>query len=676
VREFTPATVPDKGFRVVLSYSKLATRGFRCYTCFMKFNTLFAVSGAVALAFSWALPASAVEAVPYDVEPVSRMAINDTFQNSQWYLSAVNAYEAWAIAPTSSPRDIVVAVIDGGYDDSHPDLKGSLWEDPDEPLDGKDNDADGYIDDAHGWNFVNNSADTRPIAPSDNQETGAWEHGTIVASLIAARGNDDIGIAGMAWEAKIMPLVILGADGSGDTENLAEAIRYAVRHRADIINMSLEGELLDQEVADAILEATAQGLLVVIAAGNGFDGVAHNFDDYQIFPACHTGAAGQSVLVVTGTDQDGSRYPSANYGSCTGLAAPGGAIFAARPTYEPGGNRENVSGYGAWSGTSMSAPLVSGVAAMLKAQHPTWTGEQLAQRIIDTVQPFDPEVDSEGMGAGLLDAYAALAEADPAIYGSWNLFASAQNQSPAVWITDSAGNNLFSFPVGNFGDKRAIRASFIRWDDDRFPEVIVTSAGDDRGAWRVYRTDGVLIAAGQLSTGSDPIIKGGALIATQDITASGRDNILFTESAGNRAWLISPEEPESDPITFGEGENPNGLLAVSLERPLQAFVILRRGSTDSQLYLLNQWTMDEGTIIETGSPERLRMVSALTGDNRELLRFVQTGEPSYLMEKDGMIQILTQEEAKEIQVWQWRQAPLGEKLDETEGKLFYDTWPR
>ncbi|MBD3281857.1 S8 family serine peptidase [Candidatus Uhrbacteria bacterium] len=652
----------------------------------MKLNKFFSLSSIAVMVFAVTGPALAAEAPTPTLygdssesaligEAPARMIINDTFQNNQWYLDAINAYEAWAIAPTSSPRDIVVAVIDGGFDDSHPDLKGVLWEDPDEIIDGKDNDNDGYIDDRNGWNYVNNSADIRPVGQVRGNN-GAWEHGTITSSLIAARGNDDIGMAGMAWNAKIMPLVILGSDGSGGTDKLAQAIRYAVRHRADIINLSLEGDMLDQDVADAILEATAQGLLVVIAAGNGFDGIAHNFDDFEIFPACHPGAANQSVLVVTGTNPDGSRYPSANYGSCTGLAAPGGEIFAARPTYEPDGNRENVSGYGVWSGTSMSAPLVSGVAAMLKAKYPAWTGEQLARRIIDTADPFDPAIDSTGMGAGSLNAYAALQDAPAEKYGNWNLYASRKYNSPTVFIMDRDGNELYSFPVGNPGDKRTMRAAFVRWDDDRFPEVMVTAEGDDRGKWRVYRTDGVLIAAGQLAEDIEPAIKGGALITTQDLTASGRENILLTEEDGNRAWLITPDETKTEPIALTEDTNSNGVLAVSIQRPLQSFVLLKRGESDSQLFLLNRWNLEEGTEVETEHPENLRMQSALTPDNRQLLRFVQSGEPSYLMEQHGIMEIIGKEQSADINVRRYLQAPLGISLSNHEGRLFYDTWPR
>ncbi len=640
----------------------------------MKFKLFFGLSCAVMLAFSSVAPASAQEAVPYAIEVLPRVELNDTFHYNQWYLESIRAYEAWAIAPASSTFEVVVAVIDSGMDDSHPDLKGALWVNTDEEVNGKDDDGNGFVDDIHGWNFVLDSSDTRPVSKDGYSE--AWEHGTIVSSLIAARGNDNVGIAGMAWSAKIMPLIILDADGYGGTDKLASAIRYATQNRAHIINLSLEGSELDQDVADAILEATSQGVLVVIAAGNGFDEVGHNFADMQLFPACHEGAANQGLLVVSATAEDGSKYASANYGSCVSLSAPGDQIFTAKPSYDPDGNRQEVSGYGAWSGTSLSAPLVTGVAAMLKAKYPGWTGEQIARRITDTVQPFPFPAGSQGMGAGILDAYSALTYADPAVYGPWQLFASASGQSPTVWITDSSGNDLYTLQVGNPGDKRAIRASFVRWDEDRTPEVIVTSDTDTTGAWRVYRLDGVLVAAGQLSASASDIIKGGALISTQDITNSFWDHILFTEALGNRAWLATPESVNPDPIVLGESSPALGTMAVGLQRPGQSFVILRRGTDENRLYSLSLYAVNEGGDISTANPERLRMSHALSADNRELLRFVQSGEPSYMIESGGIMEMVDATKAEQINNITWRQAPLGEKITDMEGRLFYDSWPR
>jgi hypothetical protein len=295
---------------------------------------------------------------------------------------------------------------------------------------------------------------------------------------------------------------------------------------------------------------------------------------------------------------------------------------------------------------------------------------------VDTVQPFPFPAESQGMGAGILDAYSALSNADPAVYGSWQLFASKNGQSPMVWITDTSGNELYSIPVGNPGDKRAIRSAFVRWDEDRIPEVIVATSDDPTGAWRVYRLDGVLLAAGQLSASATDIIKGGALISTQDISHSFWDHILFTEALGNRAWLATPESINPDPMILGETAPSLGTLAIGLQRPIQSFIILRRGTDENRLYSLNRWTINEGGDISTSHPERLRMMSARTDDDRELLRFVQSGEPAYMIESHGIMAMVGETQAKQITNFTWRQAPLGETINTMEGRLFYDSWPR
>ncbi|MFZ6015914.1 MAG: S8 family peptidase [Patescibacteria group bacterium] len=634
----------------------------------MKLQKILALSCTAMMSFSILAPAASAQTVPMEPSVISsapeRATINDTFQKQQWYLEDINAYEAWAIA-TSGPRHIVVAVIDGGMDDTHPDLKGALWSDPDELPNGKDDDGDGLIDDIHGWNYISNNSSTRPIERFA-VSGGAWEHGTIVSSLIAGRGNDDIGMAGMDWNVKIMPLVILGPDGAGSTEVLVKAIRYAVQHRADIINLSLEGDIMDDEVGVAILEATSKGVLVVIAAGNS----NVNFDEEPLYPACHEGAAGQSLLVVGALNQDDERYLSSNYGYCVNIAAPGDKIFAARPTYDNRGNRDNVSGYGSWSGTSLAAPLVTGVASMLKAKHPYWTAEQIAQRIKDTAAPLDSKLDTVGLGAGKLNAYAALSDAPAMIYGPWNLFVSPAGRPPTAYITDEQGNDLFTIAIGNAGDKRQYHAAFVRWDKDRIPEVIVTTENDPKGEWRVYRTDGILIAAGQVTDKSTGNIAGGLLVSTQDIDNSGYDHVLLSESLGSRVWLFHPELPVAEPAAIVD-ESPLGIQAVGLERPHQSFVLLGRSKTGSQLSLLSVWGLDQGTFVTTTKPENLKMTNAQTKDGRELLRFVQSGDPSYIMERNGALAI-----TEEAEVWRYIQAPLGEVLNGNKDRLFHDTWPR
>lgn len=609
-----------------------------------------------AMFFCW--PALAAQSTSSQIVP------NDTFYNRQWAMPYIHAPEAWATV-TSNGQGVVVAVIDSGVDDSHPDLKGVLWNNPDEILNGKDDDNDGLIDDINGWNYITNDPSTRPIG-AGNHVYGAWEHGTIVASLIAGRGNDDIGMAGMAWKAKIMPIVILGPDGNGGTDLLAKAIKYATAHRADIINLSLEGDSLDPDVAIAINEATAKGVLVVIAAGNGEE-EGYNMDQAPFYPACHTGADNVGELVVSGIGKDGLRNPSSNFGQCVNIAAPGAEVFAAKPSYDPDGNRINVSGYGEWDGTSLAAPLVSGVAALLKAQHPDWKGEQLAKRILDTAQPYSAT--QIGMGRGILDAFAAVSKADDKKYGPWKLLASLPGTAPVIKVVDSNNKVLYTIAVGNSGDKRGVRGAFVLWDEDRVPDVLVTVAGDQAGEWRVYRTDGVLLAAGKISAGQADVIKGGLLVSSQDTDTIGRQNVLLTEAQGSRIWLLKPgQSPE--PSVIDENRKDLGILPVGIQRPTQAFVMVEKAEKNSKLWTLSTYGLEEGTNVSTTIPANLKIQHGRSTDKRETLAITQSGAPTYMTEKSGIIQKFA------VIVERWLQAPQGMPVIGDLKFNFYDFWPR
>lgn len=613
-------------------------------------------------------------AIAWAEEPVGLIP-NDTFFNRQWGLEFINAPQAWAMleqASATPTRDIVVAMVDGGIDFTHPDLKDALWTNPDETANGQDDDRNDLVDDLHGWNFADNNNQIKPLGKTV-VDTGAWEHGTIVASLIAGRGNDDIGIAGVAWKVKIMPLVILGEDGFGGTELLAQAIRYAVRNRADIINLSLEGQEADPDVAKAIQEATAQGVLVVIAAGNGHEGQGYDLDETPLYPSCHQGASNESVLVVAGLNAEGARHETSNYGSCVSISAPGQAIFAARPTYEADGNRVEVPGYGTWSGTSLATPLVSGVAALLKAQHPAWTGEQIARKIKASARPFESGVDSRGLGAGILDAERALSADDQdGDYGPWKLMASAPGQSPSVWAVDEQDQVVFTLPVGNSGDKRGIRASWVRWDEDRLPEIMVSTEGDETGAWRIYRRDGVLLSAGQVSVDQNDKIKGGVLLAVQDADWDGRDEILLTEAQGHRLWQLTLDGLLDGPLNLADADKSLGNMAVGVQRPIQAFAVLSKEQPVSKLYILSDYGLSDGQDINTSNPERLVMSEGRSDDGREVVVLVQSGKPTYMLERRGLLDVVD----FEVSVAQWRHAPLGLLQSVVPGALFYDVWPK
>ncbi|MFA6504282.1 MAG: S8 family serine peptidase [Patescibacteria group bacterium] len=600
---------------------------------------------------------------------------NDPYYGQEWGMDYIKAPEAWETGQNqivTSTREVVVAVIDAGMDVTHPDIREAIWTNTDEiPLNNIDDDDDGLVGDVHGWNFTNDSPDVKPM-DSMMYLNGAWEHGTAVASLIAGRGNNGIGMSGLAWNAKIMPLVILGADGSGSTDNLAQAIRYAVVHRADIINLSLEGDASDENVKTAITEATAQGVLVVVAAGNGMTGVGYDLDAEPVYPSCYQGAADQGMLSVGALAKNGARSMSSNHGGCVSLSAPGENIFAAQPTFDPDGNQLGINAYGEWSGTSLAAPLVSGVAAMLKAQHPDWNGEQLANRILDSVQPFNRYVNTNGMGKGVLDAFSALAPASAVKYGPWKLLAANPGSAPMIWIDDENDNELYSFPVGNLGDKRGLRAIFVHWDEDRYPDVLATTQGDETGAWRVYRSDGVLLAAGQADQNGTNLVKGGLLLASQDLNASGREQVLLTEANGARAWRLSPETGLGQSFFTTDAVTPLGTLAVGIERPQQAILLLSRSLPSSSLTVLRDVGLGEGSDVTTTKPANINVMSGLTQDNREVVSMVQSGTPTYLIEQNGVMDVTH----GTLEVSVWHQAPLGMPVAGRTDRKFYDFWPR
>jgi subtilisin family serine protease len=162
---------------------------------------------------------------------------NDPLNGFQYYLDPIQAEAAWDY--TTGSRSVVVAVIDTGVDIDHPDIYENIWRNIDEvPGDGIDNDHNGYIDDYQGWDFVNDEADPNPKFDSEYSELGL-DHGTMVAGIIGARGNNNYGLTGINWEVSIMPLLALNGNGSGENGVVAAAIDYAIANGADIINLSL-----------------------------------------------------------------------------------------------------------------------------------------------------------------------------------------------------------------------------------------------------------------------------------------------------------------------------------------------------------------------------------------------------------------------------------------------------
>jgi subtilisin family serine protease len=313
-----------------------------------------------------------------EVDPIwsSNAVPNDSEYGTQWHLPRIEAPSAWDIA-TGDPN-LIVAVLDTGIDLTHPDLVDAIWTNPDDALDGVDNDSNGLVDDVHGWNFASNDANLKDTSG----------HGTHVAGLIGAVKNNGISVAGVASGVKIMPISI--GDYAPATA-VASAIHYAAKHGAKIINMSFGGPETFSGIRAAIDFAVAQDVLLVASAHNKSES-GYNY------PAVY-----QDVLAVAATDPDDKRASLSNYGSWVDISAPGQAIVSTIP----GGGTLAVSG------TSQASPIVAGVAALVKSAHPAWTAEQIRTQLLATADDLNAgNPDYIGLlGAGRVNAARAVGPA-------------------------------------------------------------------------------------------------------------------------------------------------------------------------------------------------------------------------------------------------------------------------
>jgi subtilisin family serine protease len=251
---------------------------------------------------------------------------NDTLAQNQWGIPLTNIPAAWSI--TSGSSDVVVAVIDTGVDYNHPDLAQNMWTDPD----------GGY-----GYNFFNNNPN-----PMDFNS-----HGTHVAGTIAALRDNAIGVAGVAPEVRIMAIQFLGANGAGTLSGAINSIYYAINNGANVINASWGGGGNSSLLKEAIAAAGDAGILFVAAAGN-------NATDNQVRPTYPASFDLPNIISVAANNVQDSLAWFSNYGaSAVDIAAPGVGILSSVP-----------GGYSYYSGTSMAAPHVAGVAALILSNAP------------------------------------------------------------------------------------------------------------------------------------------------------------------------------------------------------------------------------------------------------------------------------------------------------------------
>ena len=303
---------------------------------------------------------------------------DDPYYNDLYGLTKINATGAWDI--TTGSNSVIIAVVDSGVNTTHPDLINNIWINPNEIAgDGIDNDGDGYIDDINGWNFIDNSSNV-----TDNNG-----HGTHVSGIIAATGNNALGVTGMMWNAQIMVLKFLDKNGYGYIEDAVSAILYASNKGADIISNSWGGGQYSQTLKDAI---DASKALVVCAAGNEYSGVSNDID--PTYPASYTS---DNIISVAATDENDTLAYFSNFGeNSVDVAAPGKGIYS---TYR--------GSYGYLSGTSMATPYVSGLAGLIKSLRPDLNALQIKNTILDNVD-FISSLTGKVLTSGRINAYKAL----------------------------------------------------------------------------------------------------------------------------------------------------------------------------------------------------------------------------------------------------------------------------
>jgi len=412
-------------------------------------------------------------------------APNDPMYSMQWGLEEIMAEEGWSLA-SSAKKTVVVAVIDSGIDVNHPDLKNRI--------------ASG------GYNFILNNSNVYDING----------HGTEVSGVIAAETNNKAGIAGVAGnlEIKILPLQTAYYNGYSDLVNIIKAIDYAIKENVDVINLSMGSTESSEIEKDAIQEAIDSGIVVVASAGN--DGIS----SYE-YPASY-----DNVISVGSISKNSTWSKFSNYNNKLDVVAPGEDIY----TCERGGK------YISCSGTSFSAPMVSGVAAILKAIDSSLTPNEIDNIIKTSAIDQGPTGRDNYYGYGTINLYNAVKK--------------ITDNSTEIAVSDVTLNKeSISLAIG---DKETLTATI---SPSNASNQTVSWASDNPSVASVD-SNGVVTA---LSAGSATITvttADGGKTATCSVTITGNDILLLevptsvTLTVGDTRQLSIYAEPADTKISY------------------------------------------------------------------------------------------------------------------------------
>lgn len=324
-----------------------------------------------------------VPVLPHDPQFEDQWALSNSGQRGGKKGADISAPLAWA--KTTGSEDVVVAVLDTGVDYNHEDLSSNMWTRPDSLAPYHDKEL-GTIDDSNGFNAIDNDSD-----PMDDNG-----HGTHCAGIIGAEGENDLGIAGVNWKVKIMPLKFMNAGGSGTTKDAIEAISYAIDRKKAGVNVRIIsaswGSTQRSRALEAVIrKAYENDILFVAAAGNAStdnDRLPHYPSSYNV----------PNVISVAALDRNDQLASFSNFGvKSVAIAAPGVDILS---TWLGNGYEEK-------SGTSMATPVISGVAALVLAEHPKMTVDELRKKLMASTDPI-VALKGKTVTAGRINAAKAL----------------------------------------------------------------------------------------------------------------------------------------------------------------------------------------------------------------------------------------------------------------------------
>src|SRR5262245_41930848 len=333
-----------------------------------------------------------LDAIPNDPRFGELYGMRNTGQTGGTPGADIRATNAWDVF-TGDPN-LKIGIIDTGVEYNHPDLAANVWTNPGEiPNNNQDDDNNGYVDDVHGYDFVNNDGD-----PFDDNG-----HGSHCAGTIAGVGNNNVGVTGVNWNAKVIGIKFLSAGGSGSTDGAIASVQYAIAVGCKLTSNSWGGGGFSHALLDVINLAGAAGQLFVAAAGNS----SANTDVSPHYPSSYDSPY---IISVAATDHNDNLASFSNFGATTvDLAAPGVSILSC----QPGG------GYQLLSGTSMATPHVSGVVALAMGRFPNANPLFIKQLILNAAD-VKPQLAGKVLTGARLNAFLAIADPDVTNPGSIN----------------------------------------------------------------------------------------------------------------------------------------------------------------------------------------------------------------------------------------------------------------